>query len=299
MAQPTPIRGLGPDSELGQAARRILAGRLADVRKPESKLNGTIDDDAVHDMRVATRRLRAALQVFRPLGGLTKLEHEVKRLQDALGDVRDLHVQALWLEDVAKKARREKPQTRKGIAALGKAQLSGLAPKEKRLRSELKRWAARTLPRMLRKVDGLEDDHRFGGRRVKEPLHWRVRRVHKRMKVYMDAPDAVSAHVLRKELKKLRYELEIFQPAFRRTLGALTEMLVPLQEGLGELHDADVRLEVFERLAAGGKPQERKAARALLPLIREGRAKRSAEIARELQRWHAEDIPKRLLQVLS
>ncbi|NTX34938.1 CHAD domain-containing protein [Myxococcus sp. CA033] len=299
MAQPTPIRGLGPDSELGQAARRILAGRLADVRKPEAKLSDELDDDGVHDMRVATRRLRAAIQVFRPLGGLGKLEMEVKRLQDALGDVRDLHVQAAWLEEVAKKARREKPDTRAGIAALGKARLAGLKAKEKRLRSELERWASRTVPRMLRKVDALEDDHRFGGRRVKEPLHWRVRRVRKRMQVYMDAPDAASAHALRKDLKKLRYELEIFQPAFRRTLGALVEVLVPLQEGLGELHDADVRLEVFERLAAGGKPRERKAARALLPLIREGRAKRSAEIARELQRWHAEAIPRRLIQVLT
>jgi len=299
MAHPTPIRGLGPDSELGEAARRILAGRLADVRKPEAKLSEELDDDGVHDMRVATRRLRAAIQVFRPLGGLGKLEVEVKRLQDALGDVRDLHVQAAWLEEVAKKSRREKPDTRAGIAALGKARLTGLKAKEKRLRSELERWASRTMPRLLRKMDGLEDDHRFGGRRVKEPLLWRVRRVRKRMKVYMDAPDAASAHALRKDLKKLRYELEIFQPAFRRTLGALVEVLVPLQEGLGELHDADVRLEVFERLAAGGRPGERKAARALLPLIREGRAQRSAEIARELQRWHAEAIPRRLLQVLA
>ncbi|MCE9673123.1 CHAD domain-containing protein [Myxococcus stipitatus] len=299
MAHPTPIRGLGPDSELGHAARRILAGRLADVRKPEARLADGIDDDAVHDMRVATRRLRASLQVFRPLGGLTKLETEVKQLQDALGEVRDLHVQALWLEDVAKKARREKPETRAGIVSLARQRQAGLKEKEARLRKVLDRWTHSTVPRLLRKLDSLDDNHRFGGRRVKDHLLWRVRRVRKRMGAYLDASDAETAHALRKDLKKLRYELEIYQPAFRRTLGALLEVLVPLQDGLGELHDADVRLEVFERLAAGGKPRERKAASALLPLIRDGRAKRSAEIARELQRWHTEDIPRRLSRVLT
>lgn len=74
---------------------------------------------------------------------------------------------------------------------------------------------------------------------------------------------------------------------------------MPLQDGLGELHDADVRLELFERLAAEARPPERKAARALLPRVRDERAKRAAEIARELQRWHAEDIPRRLRRMLT
>ncbi|WP_342378634.1 CHAD domain-containing protein [Myxococcus stipitatus] len=300
MAQPTPVRGLSADSELGLAARRILVARLADIRKPEAKLSDTFDDEAVHDMRVATRRLRAALQLFQPLGGwVTRMEPEVKRLQDALGGVRDLHVQSAWIRTVAAKTRKETPEARADISALGKAWLAGLADNETRLREELERWRSRTLPRLLRKVEALEDAHRFVGRRVKEPLDWRVRRVRKRMDVYADSPDAASAHALRKDLKKLRYELEIFQPALRRTLGALVKVFAPLQEGLGELHDADVRLEMFERLAARGKPRERKAARALLPLIREGRAKSSAEVARELQRWHAEAIPRRLRQVLA
>lgn len=298
MAQPTPIRGLSPDSELGLAARRILVARLADVRKPEAKLGDSFDDEAVHDMRVATRRLRAAIQLFRSLG-LGKLEPQVKRLQDALGGVRDLHVQSEWLRTVAMEARKEKPSTRADITTLGKTWLAGLEAHETRLRRELERWRSRTLPLLLRKVDALEDPHRFVGRRVKKPLDWRVRRVRKRMDVYADSPDAASAHALRKDLKKLRYELEIVQPALRRTLGALVQVFVPIQEGLGELHDADVRLEMFERLAARGKPRERKAARALLPLIRDGRAKSSAEVARELQHWHSEAIPRRLIHVVA
>ena len=299
MAQPTPIRGLGPDTHLGHAARRILAGRLADVRKPEAGFQEGVDDESVHQMRVALRRLRAALQVFRPLGGLRKLERQVKRMQDALGDVRDLHVQAAWLDGAAGKAEKDKPGVRAGITSLRDARLAQLDARERRLRAELERWVERTVPKLLARMDTLEDRHRFGGRRVREHLRRRLRRVQQRMEAYMDAPDSESAHELRKDVKKLRYELEIFQPAFRRTMDALMEVLVPLQDGLGELHDADVRLEVFERLAAETTPRERKAARALLSIVRDERAKRAAEIARELQRWHSEEIPRRLRRMLA
>ncbi len=298
MAQPTPIRGLGPDSRLGDAARRILAGRLADVRKPEAGFQEAVDDTSVHDMRVATRRLRAALKIFRPLGGMKKLERDVKRIQDALGGVRDVHVQSAWLASVAQKVNK-KPQVRAGIQALRAQRLAALESHEAQLHAELERWVDRTVPRLLRKLDALNDPHRFGGRRVRDGLRLRLRRVQKRIDSYLDAGDAASAHALRKELKRLRYELEIFQPAIRRTLDALLEVLVPLQDGLGELHDADVRLELFERLAAESPPRERKSARALLPLVREERTKHAAEIAREVQRWRTEEIPRRLRRMLA
>lgn len=296
MASPTPIRGLGPDSPLGDAARRILAGRLGDVRAHEPELQDGMGVDAVHDMRVATRRLRAALQVFSLVGNMKKLERDVKRLQDALGEVRDMHVQAGWLSSAAKE---EKNSVRRDISSLRQARLAGLKDAEAKLRAEVQRWSERTAPRLLRKLEGLKDAHRFGGRRVREHLRERVRRLDKRMKRYADAPDAASAHNVRKTLKKLRYELEIFQPAFRRTMDALLEVLVPLQDSLGELHDADVRLEQFERLSAEAAPKQAKAARTLLPRVRDERAKRAAEIARELQRWHAEQIPRRLRRMLA
>lgn len=295
MASPTPIRGLGTDTPLGEAARRILAGRLGDVRAHEAALQDGLGEDPVHDMRVATRRLRAALQMFRLVGGLRRLEGDVKRLQDALGEVRDLHVQAKWLASAAKD---EKAHAR-DITRLRRARLTGLGDAEARLRAEVKRWAERTAPRLLRKLDGLQDAHRFGGRRVRELLRERVRRMDKLMRRYTKAPDAATAHEVRKELKKLRYELEIIQPAFRRTMDALLEVLVPLQDGLGELHDADVRLAQFEHLAAAAPPKLREAARALLPRTREERAKLAAELARELQRWSSEQIPRRLRRMLA
>lgn len=295
MAHPTPVRGLGPSSRLDDAARRILACRLADVRHPESHVSQALSVEGVHDMRVATRRLRAALQVFQDMGRLSKLERRVKQLQDALGEVRDLHVQRDWMAEAAKK---EKPRRRAALEVLHTQREAKLRQREKRLRRELRRWTERTVPDLLREMGRLKDGRPYGGKHVRRHLRWRVRRVEKRIERYMQALDGVSAHELRKELKKLRYELEIFQPAFRRTMGALLEVLVPLQEVLGQVHDADVRLELLERTAAEASSAQREAALSLLSRVREERALRSAEISRELGRWQSEHITRGLRRLL-
>src|SRR5690606_38321024 len=82
MPRPTAVRGLGPGTHASVAARRIVAARLKDVLLHEEPLLCERTDDGVHDMRVACRRLRAALQVFAFLGDVDEVEAEVKRLQD-------------------------------------------------------------------------------------------------------------------------------------------------------------------------------------------------------------------------
>ncbi|OJH38899.1 CHAD domain-containing protein [Cystobacter ferrugineus] len=295
MSRPTPMRGLGPDSRLAEAARRLLTSRLADVRHEEDALAGGLTDDGVHDMRVSTRRLRAALKVFRSLGDLEPLEREVKKLQDALGQVRDVHVQGAWLKQ---EARKEKPSKRASVEALRSSVESQLGAKEKRLRRELKRWDEKTIPALLSEAKRLDGPGRYGGRRVREQLRRRLRSLERLMLDYAAAPDALTAHEMRKMVKKLRYEAEIFRPALRRRMQSLLEALVPLQELLGELHDADVRLGLLEGFAAEGTATERTAARHLLERVRDERAERAAHTARELQRWRAEKLARGLRQLL-
>jgi len=295
MPSPTPVRGLGPDSRLAEAARRLLTSRLADVRHEEDALTRKLTMDGVHDMRVATRRLRAALRIFRGLGELEPVEREVKQLQDALGEVRDLHVQGDWLHQAAQEAKAPK---RSGYEALRASVTSPLADKEKRLRRALKRWDQHTVPTLLDATKHLEGPGRYGGRRVREQLRRRLRSLETLMADYTQAPDALIAHEMRKTVKKLRYEAEIFRPAMRRKMEALQEALVSLQELLGELHDADVRLGLLERMAAEGTQAQRTAARKLLERVREERAEHSAHTARELQRWHAEKLARGLRHLL-
>ncbi len=296
MAQPTPTRGLGPDSRRAEAARRLISNRLADVRHARAALGATFTPDGVHDLRVATRRLRAALKVFRSLGALAPLELEVKRLQDALGEVRDVHVQSEWLAQAAGGGKRG--AERSGSATLRAGVESGLGAREKHLRQALTHWEKRTVPALLRETGRLEGPGRYGGKRVRRQLRRRLRQVKRLMDAYADAPDALTAHEMRKVVKKLRYEAELFRPALRRRMEALLEALVPLQEVLGELHDSDVRLGLLEGFTLRGTPAQRTAARALLEPVREERAARAAHTARELERWHAERLARGLRQLL-
>jgi CHAD domain-containing protein len=83
------------DISFKEAARRLL---LAALDRMLENADGTAagDVEALHDMRVGSRRLRAALSVFGkifPAAELRELDRRVKRVTDALGAVRDLDVQ--------------------------------------------------------------------------------------------------------------------------------------------------------------------------------------------------------------
>ena len=89
-------RGAGFVEAANEALRRQTAELLRNV-------DGTIDGDveALHDMRVASRRLRAAMSVFGPAYAakrFTPLEKRVAAVTDGLGSVRDLDVLIEHLE---------------------------------------------------------------------------------------------------------------------------------------------------------------------------------------------------------
>jgi CHAD domain-containing protein len=92
MAKALAIPGLGPEIPMREAAARTVQTRTAEVFSFAAGVLDTSDIERVHDMRVATRRLRAALEVFRPC--FPKLQfkaalRDVKNLADALGERRD------------------------------------------------------------------------------------------------------------------------------------------------------------------------------------------------------------------
>src|SRR6266508_677714 len=66
LPKPMKVPGLSRRTPLAVAGPLIVRARLADVRRHEATLarDGEPDEDAVHDMRVAARRLRAALEAL-------------------------------------------------------------------------------------------------------------------------------------------------------------------------------------------------------------------------------------------
>src|SRR5689334_13610656 len=92
-AREVPLRG---DETLAGAAARVVSVRAREVFEHSAGVLDTTDIERVHAMRVATRRLRAALEVFRaafPPAQLKPVLRDVKALADALGERRDPDVQ--------------------------------------------------------------------------------------------------------------------------------------------------------------------------------------------------------------
>lgn len=95
MAKARQIHGLSADGSYAAAAAKVVAVRAQELVDHSAGVLDTGDIERVHDMRVATRRLRAALEVFEPCFPGKRLAEdlgEVKALADALGERRDRDV---------------------------------------------------------------------------------------------------------------------------------------------------------------------------------------------------------------
>ena len=244
MSKPQPIEGLDGNTTLDEAARRSIEARLADVRKFEEKLTDAADADDVHDMRVASRRLRAALELFDRKKQLRAAHDAVEALGDALGQVRELHVQLAWLRDeLADASERDKV----GLQALYGEREAKLPKRIEKLHAALATWTGDGLPQVEAAVAALALGGRLGGHRLRRRLSRRLKDTRRRAAAALESMDPRTAHKLRIGAKKLRYAAELMHPAFPQEIGALLDRLEPLQETLGLLHDADVHIPIVEK----------------------------------------------------
>jgi CHAD domain-containing protein len=118
VAKARPIPGLSGGDSYASAAARIVAVRSQELADHSRNVLDVGDIEGVHDMRVATRRLRAALEVFAPCfprDAHRAALREVKDLADALGERRDRDVAIASLEAFAE---RLPAPDRRGAASL-------------------------------------------------------------------------------------------------------------------------------------------------------------------------------------
>jgi len=118
MARAREVEGLGADVPFAQAAARVVEVRAQELFDHAAGVLDVEDPERVHDMRVATRRLRAVLEIFAPC--FPRKPHravlrEVKALADVLGERRDPDVQIAALHEYQA---RTPPQDAAGVDAL-------------------------------------------------------------------------------------------------------------------------------------------------------------------------------------
>ncbi len=90
------VKGLDPAGTLGDNAERIVAARLDELWSFVPRALDPAEVEALHDMRIAAKRLRYVLEVTEPCFGpyARQAGRRTKELQDLLGEVHDCDVLA-------------------------------------------------------------------------------------------------------------------------------------------------------------------------------------------------------------
>lgn len=255
--EPTQAEGrLQPNDSVEQATRKILARHLERLRAHEPGVRRGDNPDAIHDMRVAVRRLRAAMRVFASGAPVSKrfLSTELSWLGRALGEVRDIDVQAELLGTYL--SRRPAPH-QEALAPFSAQLAAERAVRHRRLRATLDSTRyARLLQRLDRFARGEyrrstgrdeagEPIAALGHRAIKRALH----RVRKRAEhaVAAPSPPAEDLHRLRIRAKRFRYLLEFLGDLLGKPGRRVIKRLVRLQDLLGVHHDAVVAAAIIRR----------------------------------------------------
>jgi len=291
MAKPTPVRGLHATTPMPEAARAFVGGRLADVQRQLGKLGNNLGSEQVHDARVATRRLRAALALFGGGKRVRRADKVVRALQDALGDVRDVHVQLEAFDELGEQAA---PLERTALRHVREHLSARLPGKTEALRTAIPQWQKDGLE-ALGRLEQLEPPGKLGGHRLRDRLVAELEELEALVIEAQRDPSASPMHELRKAVKKFRYALELLEPAMPMEVGQILGALVPLQDPLGMLHDTDVRLELVDDHGDAST----QGTDAVLKRLRADRDRQAQDVLRALESWEEEAVALRTQVLLS
>jgi triphosphatase len=238
--------------ELAFASLRVQFGEML-VHEPGARLGE--DPEEVHDMRVATRRMRAGIALFgAALPARARwLRKELGWIARSLGAVRDLDVQ---IEQLIEWTDAAEGADRKGLEPLV------------RILDKRRRQARRKLIRDLdsrryeRMVERGTEMLRHGPLPRSTPARTPIfsvapsllakpyRRVRKEGDRIEPSSDPAAFHSLRIRCKRLRYALEFLSPIAPREMRAFVKRLVDVQDVLGEHQDAQVAMAHIRELVS-------------------------------------------------
>jgi CHAD domain-containing protein len=245
---------LAPDLHILEAARRLI---MLQFKMVAMNVDGALrneDPEPLHDIRIAIRRLRAALWAFRkPLANTSahEINFELQRLNEALGPARDADMWIGFLTGAAFQRRCNHPnrrwaafmnhqtEHRRRQQTTTRRVLSG--PSFASLSLKLGRLARLEIPRLM-KTTPSDNLAKFAQRALGKKL----RRALKLAKL-RHSDSSTEVHQFRKALRKARYLGEFFAPALGPPFDKLTRRIHAAERAIGKMHDADVGLTLAVR----------------------------------------------------
>jgi len=249
---PKPLQSIGvnPDDTLAQAGRKVWLYHFAlMLRHEEGTLLGE-NIEELHDMRVATRRMRTAFDIFGPAFDPRIMKRYLKGLRTTgrvLGEVRDMDV---LLENAMSYQGKMKEIKRPGLEPLLSEWKQTIDKKRSKLTKHLQSEAYHNFRYnfnlFLQAPENINDMISKNGvinSRVRDIVPILVYSRYAAVRAYdaiLPTASVTQLHALRIEFKKFRYLLEYFKEILGDSAGQAISELKQLQDHLGELHDADV-----------------------------------------------------------
>ncbi len=241
----TPARGLvlhlENDVSGADAFEKIVGACLKQFSLSEEILESAIEAEAVHQARVALRRLRAAFSMFKSVvvgEDAEAVRRDLKWLSDLLGEARDLDV---FLDKRIAPIALRHPNVA-GVEDLTRALEAMRDESRRRLAEALNSARFRAMLLNVVRCAHSGDWRRGGGGSflefARDELARRLRSVEKKRKA-VRGPDALKRHRLRIKAKQLRYMFEFLKAAApSKSLCVESDRLERLQDLLGTLNDA-------------------------------------------------------------
>jgi CHAD domain-containing protein len=236
----------------------LILERVAEMAHHEAGTRAGEDIEALHDMRVASRRLREALEIFQfcfPPKNYDYLYNQVRRVTRALGQARNADVEVAYFSGLLAESRDLLEQF--GLQDA----LRRLTRQQKRRRAKMQVELDKVQPAALRSrfektFDKLDQGPapRRGPRTAlslaRQLLAQRLREVFACRQAIKGEDDAEGLHKLRIAVKKLRYAIETLDFAAGESAKETLRFFKKLQTVLGDLHDRDVFVEMIRERSA-------------------------------------------------
>jgi CHAD domain-containing protein len=249
------------DERFDLAVRKILTFQLQRFDEYLPGVHLDIDTEFVHQARVATRRMRSALKLFRgalPHKTAEHFQRELGWIAAVFGEVRDLDVFLLNLPAFFETIESSTPRQQRALArwveehrtepldALGTALRSDRLGK---LRSRIQTYLKRPLPKRPTAPLALRPVGEAAPVIILE-LYQAVIRQGRRV---IAKPKLKNFHKLRIQTKKLRYACEFMAPAYGKSLQPFIKRTTAIQDCLGELQDTVFTRDFIDHILADWK----------------------------------------------
>lgn len=245
------VQAVQPDDTMAEATRKALLPDFLDMLDHEAGSRTGEDIEDVHDMRVATRRMRSALQLlsdyFKPK---TVREHtrSLRKIARSLGAVRDLDVLILdlqefqqSLDDDGKAALQAIIERLDGERTYARYHLTRLLDKNAYRRFIEEYAAFLTKPGSGARPADSETPSQL--RHLLPTLIYEHLGTVRAYDARIADADPSTLHALRIEFKRLRYLVSLFSDVLGTSIKDFVKELKTIQDHLGRLNDSHVAQE--------------------------------------------------------